>query len=84
MDIVSTYSELPIPEYALSYLINDDPSALEDGEIKMVDEYIKGFEIKEGQYMTVNIDSENEAYFTNSPEFGLPCNVVDCEILICE
>ena len=60
-----------IPTWALSYLVNDDPSGLEDEDIELVDEWIK----REGLGFCVDV-SDEEPSFTYHPAFGLGADVV--------
>ena len=41
MKTVAEYTKLKIPSYALSYLVNDDASGLEDKEIAAADQYMQ-------------------------------------------
>lgn len=76
MDFTTT----PIPTWALCYLINSDPSGLTDEEITMIDKWSA-----ENNVMTVCTASEQEGecfpYFTHYPAFGLPTEVVDCNVM---
>lgn len=74
-----------IPTYALPYLVNGDSSGLEQEDITTIDKYMKDFyemmEQEESLIFSID-DSEQNAYFTWRPAFGLACNVQDCTILI--
>jgi hypothetical protein len=65
---------LPIPTWALCYLINGDPSGLTDDEVALVD--------KECLDLEVICPSDYYPYFSTSPLFGSPCEVVDCDVLL--
>ena len=68
-----------IPTWSLCYLINGDATSLENNEIKMLDEWMA----KWGVQIVSPITDENgdmQPYFTHYPLFGLPCEVVDCDI----
>jgi len=90
MTTISEYNELPIPTWALCYLVNADASGLEDGEQEMVDKYMEQFykEAKEkGGHVIFSPEADEngenkESYFTWNPEFGLACDVEDCTVLI--
>ena len=69
------YDTVNFPSYALSALLNDDYSGLEETDIKELEEWEDSlppscvFEVKE------------EIFFTPSPCFGLPCDCVELSIL---
>jgi hypothetical protein len=76
MTTLEAYDELRVPCYALPYLVNGDSSGLEPEDIA------QGLNAQV-IFSVGGLDS-NESYFTNSPEFGLACDVEDCTILIVE
>jgi hypothetical protein len=86
MKTLSEYTELRVPDYALSYLVNGDSSGIEESDVKAIDGWMQQFydEAKEkgGHVIFGTTNSDDEGYFTHNPEFGLACNVVDCTILI--
>ena len=95
MHKISEYTELKIPDYALSYLVNADSSGLETEDIESIDSFMEQFytEAKENHgHVIFSIDeiTDNdgdileyqEPYFCSCPRFGLPCDVVDCTVLI--
>ena len=67
---------VPLPTWALCYLINGDPTGLEDDEIEMADNWCKRTGL-----CPLSTDSEEE-WFEPYPEFGLACMVTDCVCLI--
>ena len=72
MKTISEYTELAIPDYALSYLVNGDASGLEDSDRLVIDEYMAQFYAeasKEGGSMIFDC-GDGESYFTWHPEFG--------------
>ncbi len=75
-----------IPTWALRYIINGDPSGIDVDDIAKVDDFLKSYE-KMGchiQIVSPIVEDENavpQAYFSHYPAFGLPCEVVDCEVL---
>ena len=61
-----------VPTYALPYLINADPSGLNDEEIEAIDQWCAGLAV-EGLSFTINcVDSQAAPYFSSCPAFGLP------------
>ena len=73
-----------MPDYALCYLVNGDDSGIDAADKKTIDAYMAQFEEEAN---SVNGDlviapSEDEGYFTHCPAFGLPCNVIDTDIVI--
>jgi hypothetical protein len=84
MKTVAEYTELKIPSYALSYLVNADASGLDDKDIAATDNYMLQYykeAVKAGGHVIFS-PSDQEPYFAHSPEYGLPCDVVDCTVLI--
>lgn len=73
--------EVGIPVWAMSYLINNDASGLEDGEIQQVDEFMACYYAM--GHVIIGTPDENH-YFSTCPAFGLPCDVFECTILIME
>lgn len=69
-----------IPTWALCYIVNSDPTALTDGEIEMINEWMKENRVSD---VCPASDQEGEyyPYFTHYPAFGLPAEVVDCYLL---
>lgn len=63
-----------VPTWAIGYMVNGDPSGLEDDEIKEIDEWMR-------KYKVWVVDPTGEPYFTNYPLFGKACDVYDCTIL---
>ena len=68
-----------IPAYALSYLVNGDASGLEERELETIDSFMDKFSML-GPVIVSPQDSEE--YFTHTPAFGLPCMVVDTDIIV--
>lgn len=77
----TTYS-FYLPVWAISYLVNADPSGLIDEDIQMVDEWVDGF--KEAHpnlsFITYDIPEECEFYF--APAFGLACDCVEADVYV--
>ena len=70
-----TYS-CKIPTWALNYLVNAETEGLTDEDLALV----RAWESKwDGP---ISISTSGDPYFSNCPEFGLPCDVEDCEVLV--
>lgn len=67
---------LPIPEYALSYLINNDGSGISEEDKQIIDDWLS--EQDNLSHIDV-IDEESE--FSWNPVFGQPCNTLDCNCI---
>ena len=79
-------TELNVPSYALSYLVNGDSSGIEQEDIDNIDNWYNWYVDKAKSLSktacVIFLAGEGEADFSISPEFGLPCDVVECSILI--
>jgi hypothetical protein len=64
-----------IPTWAMSAIINDDRTGLEDSEIDMIE---KWFESTGYDYVCA---PKGESYFSSYPAFGLASDVYDCECI---
>ena len=58
-----------IPTWALCYIINGDPTGLNDEDIKMVDDYMEKWQV------------EIISSFSHYPAFGLPAEVEECKVI---
>lgn len=69
-----------IPTWSLCYIINGDTSGLTDEEIRTIDHWYKEMGV---QVVSPVMDDEcgTHPYFSRYPAFGLPTEVVDCDIL---
>lgn len=73
-----------IPAWALYFMEYGDASGLKDSEVEMVEKFYESYR-KEGiavsdVYPVTGENGDWEEYFSQSPAFGLPCNVVDCTL----
>lgn len=87
MKTLKTYDQLAIPSYALSYLVNNDATGLTDEDQAAIDCFMQGFydEAKSlGGHVLFCDDADCTPYFCKLPEFGLACDCIDAEILICK
>lgn len=69
-----------IPTWSLSYLINGDATGLTDKEIRQICEWERKWQVQIVSPLT-DEDGNMHPYFSSFPLFGLPADVVDCEIL---
>lgn len=86
MKAIKQYCELDIPVYAISALVNDDRSGITDEDESATSKYMQQFydEARElGGIVIFSVTkSDFDSYFSHDPEFGLPCDCVECTILI--
>lgn len=61
-----------IPDWSLPYLVNGDPSGLEDDDVKTVDEWVNKNKVE-----IVNPTDEHDE-FTRNAEFGDACACTVC------
>lgn len=68
-----------IPTLSLCYLVNGDASGLTEEELQTIDRWYKDMGV---QVVSPVMDSECnlQPYFSPCPAFGLPTEVVDCDI----
>jgi hypothetical protein len=85
MKTISEYEDLKFPGYALSYLINNDASGIEDEDRENCDRWAQQFydEAKEhNAHVFFATEPDDEGSFTSRPEFGLACDCVRLRVLI--
>lgn len=70
-----TYS-CKIPTWALNYLVNAETEGLTEEDLALVRAWERKWD------GPISISTSDDPYFSNSPEFGLPCDVEDCEVLV--
>lgn len=75
------YSIKPIPTWTLPYLINSDPSGLNEEEIESIEKWCRENHLSVLGTAT-DEEGECEPYFTHYPAFGLPADVMDCHVII--
>ena len=83
MKTIGSYT-VYLPDYALSYLVNDDSSGIEEEDKKTIDSYMEFFyhEAKINNGSVIIDTTSNESFFTWSPAFGLACNCFKASIII--
>ena len=69
-----------IPTWSLCHLVNGDASGLTDEDLQTIDRRYKDMDV---QVVSPVMDDEcgTQPYFSHYPAFGLPTEVVDCDIL---
>lgn len=86
MDTIESYKE-NIPVYAMSYIHNNDSSGIVlQTDIKAINNFLKWYDDRAAELggQVIIGCSEEEGNFTHHPAFGLACNCVETEILICK
>lgn len=75
--------DVKLPSYSLSYLINGDDSGLSEEDLGIIDSWYDIILVLAGNMAVIitTLQDDQDPYFSTSPEFGLPCDVVDCKIL---
>lgn len=68
-----------IPSWALNYIINGESQGLTDDEKVLVHTFYESYN-KNGYKIQI-VSPHDECYFSKYPAFGLPCEVVDCDVL---
>ena len=73
-----------IPSYALSYLINGDASGLPVEDKLRIDKWYQLWQdVADRVNGTVVIAPvDDREFYTKYPEFGLPCQCTECDILV--
>lgn len=70
-----------IPTYALGYLVNGDPTALDESEVKMIDKICRTQKIEVVCPIRESVEGGCQPYFSSSPMFGKPTEVEDCIVI---
>lgn len=68
-----------VPDWALCYLINGDPTGLYDDDILQADNWMKKERI-----IVVCPPEEGQTDFNAFPSFGLPCTTYNCSCLVAD
>lgn len=85
MKTIAEYTDLQVPSYALSYLVNGDASGLEDEDKQNIDAWFKQFKDEAkavNGHVIFNPDTDSIG-FVHCPEFGLACDCATSTVLIC-
>ena len=78
---ITVLKKVPIPSWALCYLINADDSGLSPEDKQEVDSWVE--RTREGGRIDVCCPEEGgESYFHRHPAFGLPSDVEDCDVIV--
>lgn len=70
-----------LPAWALSYLINNDDSGIDQEDKNLIDAWRKRQEERHPDCYFEVSPNDSEEHFTWSPEFGKACSVVDATLL---
>ncbi len=70
-----------VPTWALCYIINGDATGLTEDDIAQIQDFFDSYRKGGMEIQIVSPHEGNEGYFTHVPAFGLPSEVVDCDIL---
>ena len=65
-----------LPDYLASYLINNDPSSLEDNEIEEIDTFIKNEGKEHKLFYCVNVSDDESDFRTSNDLNNLGGNVL--------
>lgn len=66
-----------IPTWAMNYLFNAETEGLTPDDLETVRKWEASWDAP------ISISpGKGEPYFSNSPAFGPPCDVMDCEVLV--
>jgi|WetSurMetagenome_2_1015567.scaffolds.fasta_scaffold44260_2 hypothetical protein len=68
-----------LPCWSLSMIINGDSSSLNEDDITLVNRW---FEFWGEREYIVGVPDNAEGSFTSRPAFGLPCDCIDCTIVL--
>ena len=72
-----------IPTWSLCYLVNGDASGLTDEELQTICRWYEDMGVQVVSPVMGN-ECDLQPYFSHCPAFGLPTEVVDCDILYIE
>lgn len=64
-----------VPTWALNYIVNGDATNLDEDEIDMIDGWLQKARIE------IVSPRDEDPYFTHYPAFGLPTDVIDCDVI---
>jgi len=84
MVILYEENNLLIPAYALSSIVNDDNIGIDESDEDAINNYMGYYYDKAKKLggMVIFSPGDDEAKFSNRPEFGLPCDCIRCTIII--
>ena len=85
MKTIAEYTELNVPSWALSYIVNGDSSGIDETDQRQVNKWWAQFcdiAAKTPGAHAVFACGDGECYFTSNTEFGLPGDCVECSVLV--
>ena len=71
-----------LPCWSLPMIINGDSSGLNDEEIRMVEGWINFYAERRAESWHVSVPNDAEGSFNSRPAFGLPCDCIECDIVM--
>jgi len=85
--MTADWGVVSMPEWAVCYLEYGDTGDLSEEDLRLADEWRDRIDKQAveayGETAIVSFSyGNNDGYFTSSPEFGLPCNCVDCRLTV--
>lgn len=80
MTTIARYDDLDIPTWALGYLVNGESKGLSESDVGLIQRWTSQFET--GPNAAFLFSSEQEEYFTWSPEFGPGATCVKGTVVI--
>lgn len=69
-----------LPEWSLAYLEYGDATGLTDEEVKLVDEWVKAFQVDYGIVSLCYEYWPDTSGFSFRPAFGLPCQTMTAKV----
>lgn len=70
-----------IPSWALCYIVNGDPEGLTNEDLAQVQGFYDSYRKAGYQIEIISPHEDDEGYFSRYPAFGLPGDVIDCDVL---
>lgn len=68
-----------VPVYALAYVVDGDPTGLSKRQVKKIDRLLLSQDVE--LVLPLMGGDDWLPYYSSTPWFGRPCEVVDCEVV---